>query len=269
MKLAHHAMTWEGWCHRNNTEVDAAAVFREVAEAGYAGVEISPSEVWGTPEAARARAEENELTIAAVATAVAAVPYEPSHAEFKAACTTARALGVDTLMLCGGFLGTKRRVNLPDDIPTFAGVLRECCRVVDDHGLTVAFHPHVGCLIETTEQTEQLLDTGLADAPRFALCMDTGHLAAVGSDPLSFVDRFGNRIAHVHLKDWHDAPGAGQFVELGAGNAGLDFAAITGRLASVGYDGWYVVETDRCAGTPAESAAQSRQHLDAALGAAT
>ncbi len=262
IKLAHHAMTWEGWCREHGQALDRRQTLREIASSGYRGIEVSPNLVGSDPVALLDELRQADLSIAAVATAVAAVPYPPSAQEFAAAVQTTRGLGGDQLMLCGGFLGNKRRVNLEQDYTRFAEVLCDCCEVAGEHGVSVAFHPHLGCLIETTSQTQRLLESGLDRFNNFALCMDTGHLAAAGVEPLAFINTFGSRIRHVHLKDWFDEPGAGHFVELGSGNVGLDFAAIVVALDAIGYEGWYVVETDRCNGTPAESAEQSRRHLE-------
>lgn len=263
IKLAHHAMTWEGWARDQDQPLDPRDMLAQIAEAGYLGVELSPGLFTNDAVSARAALADACLELAAVATAVAAVPYPSSAEEFRNAVDTAARLGVSTIMLCGGFLGSKRRINFESDYEQFAEVLRDCCDAAEAQRITVAFHPHLGCLIETVEQTRTLLELGLADRDNFALCMDTGHLAAAHSAPIDFIRAFGAKIQHVHLKDWHEQPGAGHFVELGSGNVGLDFAAIVSELEKVGYDDWYVVETDRCTSTPAESARQSREHLEA------
>lgn len=83
------------------------------------------------------------------------------------------------------------------------------------------------------------------------------------------------RIAHVHLKDFHaDDPATwnhrscrwgeqGRFAELGQGNFGLDVKAVLQVLQQVGYDGWVSVELDRPypPRPPAEAARTSREYL--------
>jgi len=91
-----------------------------------------------------------------------------------------------------------------------------------------------------------------------AWCLDPGHLALGGYDPLAFVAAHGDRVAHVHLKDVDlkvaarlnageltlmTAVQAGLFVPLGAGDA--DIAALVAALDARGYDGWMVLEQDR------------------------
>jgi inosose dehydratase len=89
------------------------------------------------------------------------------------------------------------------------------------------------------------------------LCLDTGHLAVGGTDPLDFVQAAGDRIVHVHLKDvdarlagrvrsgslpFSGAVRRGLFRPLGDGD--VDLAGLLSRLLEQGYGGWFVVEQD-------------------------
>jgi inosose dehydratase len=108
------------------------------------------------------------------------------------------------------------------------------------------------------------------------LCLDTGHSAFGGGNPVQILEAWGARIWHVHLKDcdpairaravaekwdYATAVGRGVFCELGRGE--VDFPAVIDRLRSLGYAGWLVVEQDvlPSMGTPAESAARNRAFI--------
>ncbi len=122
------------------------------------------------------------------------------------------------------------------------------------HGVKCFHHAHLWTLIETVADAERLL----AAAPDLWLLYDTGHLLAGGSDPLQVFRSkvLRDRIAHVHLKDFHaDDPASwnhraqpwgqkGRFAELGAGNMGLKVKAVLQGLEKAGYDGWISVELD-------------------------
>ncbi|WP_445147830.1 sugar phosphate isomerase/epimerase family protein [Baekduia sp. Peel2402] len=125
-------------------------------------------------------------------------------------------------------------------------------------GLTTVVHPHQGTLIERRAEVDRL-----ASSSEVAWCLDPGHLALGGYDPLEFVAAHGDRVAHVHLKDVDlkvaarlnageltlmAAVQAGLFVPLGSGDA--DIAALVAALDARGYDGWMVLEQD-CAITGA------------------
>jgi sugar phosphate isomerase/epimerase len=75
----------------------------------------------------------------------------------------------------------------------------------------------------------------------------------------------------IHLKDWlvtnpeigikDGWTRRGRFCELGAGNIGLDNAAVLRELRAVGYDGWILVEHDTHLRDPRLDLAVSRRYL--------
>lgn len=69
--------------------------------------------------------------------------------------------------------------------------------------------------------------------------MDFSHLVASGTDPVHFVQRFGDRIRHVHLRD--AVPGD---INLSIGNGDVDFAAGIRALQKIGYAGHYALELE-------------------------
>ncbi len=120
------------------------------------------------------------------------------------------------------------------------------------HGLRQVVHEHVGCVIETGDEVQALLDN-----TDVALVLDTGHLAIGGYDPVELVERHSNRVGLVHLKDTDmgvaerlnndeitlmEAVQEGLFTALGEGD--LDVAEVVSKLEADGYDGWYVIEQD-------------------------
>ena len=147
------------------------------------------------------------------------------------------------------------------------------CRQANHHeeicrrwGIRVGLHNHLGTAVETQVQLEDFL----ARCPGVSLILDTAHLAAAGGDPVEIVNSHARRIATVHLKDWmttdpdvglDDWPRRGRFCELGAGNIGLDNAAVMRALSEKGYDGWIFVEHDTHLQDPFKDLAVSRQYL--------
>ena len=147
-------------------------------------------------------------------------------------------------------------------------------RVREETGLRTVFHHHCATFVETAEEIDRLMSR--TDPTLVGLCLDTGHAAFGGGDPLAIARRWRDRIWHVHLKDcdpalkaraaaeqW-DYPRAvreGIFCELGRGE--VNFPAVIKELRDSGYDGWLVVEQDvlPTLGSPAESAARNRAYL--------
>jgi len=139
------------------------------------------------------------------------------------------------------------------------GIIDEICA---EHGLEQVLHSHVQTLVETKDDVNRVLDT--CDVH---WCLDTGHLAIGGVDPVAFAQEAMQRVGHVHLKDVRldmvgpvlarettlmAATQAGLFTPLGQGD--VDIAGVVQALEGAGYQGWYVIEQDTAIteGLPAE-----------------
>jgi len=133
-------------------------------------------------------------------------------------------------------------------------------------GIRLGLHNHLGTLVETQPQLAEFL----ARCPQCGLILDTAHLAAAGGDPVAIVEKHRTRLVAIHTKDWMVLKPEvgldrwwerGRFCELGAGNIGLDNAAVMRALAGVGYDGWVFVEQDTHLQDPIKDLEISRQYL--------
>ncbi len=159
-----------------------------------------------------------------------------------------------------------------------AGAERIASAVRKSTGLRTAFHHHCATYVETPGEIDALMQRTSSDV--LGLCLDSGHATFGGGDPVMLVDRYRDRIWHVHFKDCSRAIAGraraeawdyvtavrhGLFCELGRGQ--VDFGRIRDRLRAHGYDGWIVVEQDvlPSMGTPAASAERNR-HFLAGLG---
>ena len=129
------------------------------------------------------------------------------------------------------------------------GVIDEIC---GEHGLQQVLHPHVQTLVETASDVRRVLDN--CDVK---WCLDTGHLAIGGVDPVAFARESADRVGHVHLKDVNMSMAApvlshemtimagvqsGLFTPLGQGD--VQILEVIETLELAGYRGWYVIEQD-------------------------
>lgn len=149
--------------------------------------------------------------------------------------------------------GWSRPVPLDDaGMRTLAEGLRDVDEVCAEFGLTQVLHPHVDTLVESQDDVQRALD-----ASDVRWCLDTGHLAIGGTDPVEFARQAADRVAHVHLKDVDLAVAPkvlnreltlvrgvqeGLFRPLGRGDVPIDDVIV--ELEQRGYDGWYVLEQD-------------------------
>jgi inosose dehydratase len=144
-------------------------------------------------------------------------------------------------------------------------------------GMRLAYHPHMGTVVQTVAETGRLM----AGTSRLGLLLDTGHCAFAGGDPVAVLAQHGPRVVHVHLKNvrWNvveaarrshwsfeRAVRAGVFTVPGDG--GLDFAPVLARLRALEYAGWLVVEAeqDPAVAPPFEYAVRARAYLRAVAG---
>lgn len=129
------------------------------------------------------------------------------------------------------------------------GVIDDIC---GEHGLDQVLHPHVQTVVETKDDISRVLDS--CDV---TFCLDTGHMAFGGQDPVEFAKTAIERVGHVHLKDIRldmvpavlrrevslmAATQAGVFTPLGQGD--VDILGVVQTLEAAGYRGWYVIEQD-------------------------
>jgi len=145
-----------------------------------------------------------------------------------------------------------------------------------DAGLRAVFHPHVGSYVEFEDEIEKCL--AALDGSDVGVCLDTGHTAYAGLDPVALYERYAERVEYFHFKDvdpavrervvaeklgWDDAVANGIFRPLGQGV--VDFAGLREALDRHDFDGWATVEQDTEPGKydRAQTAAEaSRQFLE-------
>ena len=258
-RLACHLIQFRGE-HRENPD----KVFREVAEAGWDGVE---------GVGALSAEELVELAVLARSFGLRLVNIEAGNSPVDRVKYN--------IVLGNGAVEvpSRRRADWGGDDPTDEDIER-AARSMDEvlsfckrYGIKGFHHAHLRTLIETVEDAERLMSA----APDLWLLYDTGHFLAAGSDPMQVFenDDLKHRIGHVHLKDCHaDDPATwnhrtqnfneqARFAELGEGNLGLDTKAVMTKLEEIGYDGGVCVELDRPfpPKPPADAAKSNRERL--------
>ena len=158
---------------------------------------------------------------------------------------------------------------------TFAkGAEKVAAAVKEKFGMRTVFHHHCAGYVETPHEVAKLME--LTDPELLGLCLDMGHYAFGGGDPVEALEKYYPRIWHVHFKDFDPKVGQdarahsynyfksveeGVFCELGKGN--VDFQSIVNILLERGYDGWIVVEQDVLPGmgSPRKCAENNRKYI--------
>lgn len=143
------------------------------------------------------------------------------------------------------------------DIMAYAAKLSDLAKWMADQGMVLAYHHHMGSMIEDREDVDALME---GSAPEVTLLFDTGHLKFGGADVLDTLKTWGHRVRHVHFKDVRDGVAkkirqenksfldgviAGAFTVPGDPEGSVDFRSVTDELARMGYSGWIVVEAEQ------------------------
>ncbi|KAB7690057.1 myo-inosose-2 dehydratase [Plesiomonas shigelloides] len=137
----------------------------------------------------------------------------------------------------------------------YGAKLTEFARYTQSQGVRIAYHHHMGTMIETEQDIDLLMQhTG----EEVGLLLDTGHLTFAGVDPVAVAARWAKRINHVHCKDvrpavlaevknkkmsFLNAVLAGVYTVPGDGC--VDYPAVFRELKRVNYQGWLVVEAEQ------------------------
>lgn len=155
-----------------------------------------------------------------------------------------------------------------------AGAEKVAKAVKDKYGLRTVFHHHCAGYVETPQEIDTLM--ALTDPEVLGLCLDMGHYAFGGGNPIDAIMKYSDRIWHVHFKDYDpeaaglsrqengdyfDALKKGVFCELGKGS--VDFNTVVKLLKDKDYRDWIVVEQDILPGMgePKKCAQSNRDYI--------
>lgn len=256
-------------------------VLDEAAEAGFGGLELGP---YGyMPLDAHVVAEalaKRGLTIVAgtifddlvspenradllrqtaeICALIAALPKPASHPgqRFSAPYLTVMDFGHDERDFAAGHSDRAPRL----DAAAWAGMIGNICAIADlareTYGVRATIHPHAGGYVEFEDEIARLAND---IAPETAgLCLDTGHLAYAGMDPVAMLRRYHDRLDYIHFKDidpdvfgrvmdqdirFFHACARGVMCPIGRGN--IDYAAIRAVLTELDYGGYITIEQER------------------------
>jgi inosose dehydratase len=280
---------------------DWRLVLAETAAAGFGGLELGPYGympldagavsaelrrhglyvVAGTifdnlvDPANRETLEHQTCQICAVITALPKPPTA-SGQRFPAPYLTVMDWGHDARDYAAGHSDCAVRL----DDAAWAGMvanIRTIARIArDEYGVRAVIHPHAGGHIEFADEIDRIC----ADIPadEAGLCLDTGHTAYAGMDPVAMLDAYWDRLDYIHFKDidaarfedvlsrrirFFEACAGGVMCPIGGGS--IDYPAILALLERRGYAGYVTVEQERDplnAGGSLADVAKSRRYLE-------
>ena len=174
-------------------------------------------------------------------------------------------------------LDDKKRVLTDEEWDRFTTGLNKLGKLsMEKYGIRTCFHHHMGTVCQTVEETTRLMEN--TDPKYVFLCFDTGHFTFAGEDPVKMLEKFADRVGHVHLKNmrmplvekaraehWSflDAVRAGAFTVPGDPDGCVEFDKVFDLLDKAGYSGWIMVEAeqDPAKANPFEYAKMGREYI--------
>jgi inosose dehydratase len=257
--------SWGVWFPEDPEQTPWHRCLDEIAAAGYEWTELGPYGYLPTePEALKSELERRGLRASGTF-----VMFDFEDAELAAAradevrrtCAILAFLEAPFLILIDDVYSNlwtgEPRVSPELDDAAWNRLLETTSGIADvaaEHGLRPVLHPHAETHVEYEAQIERFLAEGDA---RIGICLDVGHHAYRGGDPVAFFRRHHERIPYLHLKSvdpdvqrrveeeripFAKAVAIDMFVEPAKGLP--DFLSVRDALAEVGYDGFAIVEQD-------------------------
>tara|TARA_B100000401_G_scaffold183529_1_gene123357 strand:- start:20 stop:922 length:903 start_codon:yes stop_codon:yes gene_type:complete len=137
----------------------------------------------------------------------------------------------------------------------FCQKISELGKYLEDQEMPLAYHHHMGTVIETQNDTERLMENTHESVN---LTLDTGHMLFAQGDSQKILENYKDRILHVHCKDIRkhvlekslkeDLSFRAAFLD-GAftvpGDGCIDYKPLFDVLKKNNYSGWLVVEAEQ------------------------
>ena len=217
-------------------------------------------------------------------------PFEEVEKEFRAQLAFLKTMGA-------GIIGVSEQsysVQGMQDTPIFGhkyvmndaewdifckGLNRLGKIAAGEYGICLTYHHHMGTVVQDEDEVERMMEE--TDKKYVSLLFDTGHFKYCGADPLKMVQKYADRIKHVHLKDIRPEivekvkkenlsflEGVRQGTFTIPGDGCIDFEPVFRVLEENGYEGYMVVEAeqDPAKANPLEYAIRARKYISEKTG---
>ncbi len=215
---------------REQCEADFKGTLQRVAKLGYRHFEFAG---YGGLQAAELSDFLRQIGADACGTHVG---FEDAEKDPTAIIRYCRELGVPYVVAPSMPEGL--RTGSTEEIVRFARELNALGRPVKDGGMQLCYHNHSFEFQKRDGKTIYEIIFSTADPELVKAEVDVAWVYHAGVDPVELLDRWGDRIRLLHMKDI-DADG--NLAPVGAGV--IDMPAVVAKAKQIGVD-WYIVEQD-------------------------
>ncbi|NRT91116.1 myo-inosose-2 dehydratase [Clostridium beijerinckii] len=278
-----------GWTNDDMPDLGKENTFEqavsEMALAGFKGTEVGnkyPKDVNVLKKALDIR--NLQIASAWFSSFLTTKPYEETEKEFIAHRDFLHEMGAKVIVVSEQGHSIQGEMDTPifdekyyfneEEWKLLADGLNKLGRLAEDKGMKIVYHHHMGTGVQTTDEIDKLMS--MTDENLVYLLFDTGHLVYSGENPIAILNKYANRIKHVHLKDIRAdvlekvkkekmsflmGVREGSFTVPGDGC--IDFEPIFKILDENNYEGWILVEAeqDPAIANPFEYAIKARKYI--------
>jgi len=154
-------------------------------------------------------------------------------------------VGSPFIILNGGVSKGQKPDGFSDgDVKQLGKTMNSVGKAVQKYGVAACMHPHAGCMIESLNDLDRLLEH--LDTSLVSLCFHAAHQVIAGFDPYEMYEQHAALVRYLHI----GAIGADNKGAL-LGEGVLDQKRLMKAILDAGYDGWIIIESSK-EGVPAK-----------------
>jgi len=179
--------------------------------------------------------------------------------EAAAAAKFLGGVGSPFIILNGGVSKNQKPDGFSDnDFKQLGKTMNSIGKTVQESGVETVMHPHAGCMVESPEELDKLLEH--LDTSLVGLCLHAAHQFIAGCDPYEMYENHADLVKYMHIG------------EIGADNKGallgegiLDQKRLMKTILDVGYDGWITIESSKEGVSAKDYVLHARKYIEELL----
>lgn len=179
--------------------------------------------------------------------------------EASAAAEFLGKVGSSFIILNGGVSKEQKPEGFSDDdFKQLGKTMNSIGKAVAEHDVSACIHPHAGCMIESPEDLDRLLEH--LDTSLVGLCPHPAHQVIAGFDPYEMYEKHSELVRYLHI-------GAIDADQKGAllGEGILDQKRLMNAVLDAGYDGWIIIESSKEDVEPKDYVLHAKRYIEEEL----
>ncbi|HIE29419.1 TPA: hypothetical protein EYP66_19290 [Candidatus Poribacteria bacterium] len=179
--------------------------------------------------------------------------------EASAAAEFLGKVGAPFIILNGGVSKNQKPDGFSDDdFKQLGKTMNSIGKAVPEYDVAACMHPHAGCMIESPQDLDRLLEH--LDTSLVGLCLHAAHQVIAGYDPYEMYEKHAALVKYLHIGEIAaDKKGA----LLGEGV--LDQKRLMKAILDTGYDGWIIIESSKEGVPPKDYVLHAKRYIEEEL----